>query len=377
MHLLRFTVDRLITGPETLTCLSDLSFTRAMIITGGQSMFRNGTIDRIRQYLSSQGEVEIYSGIGANPTREEVEKGLAVMRQVNPDLVVAVGGGSAIDAAKAMILFYEWPELNFENVFTTPLPTKRTKTYFVAIPSTSGTASEITHVTVITFPDLGQKLAIKTEALRPDIAILDGSVCMSLPAHVAAETGMDALTHAMECFTNRSKETFTDALAFEAIVGILETLPHSVKEGDLNSRQKMHEYACMAGMAFSNAGLGMVHGISHAFSAFYNTAHGLANAVILPYVLDYNRQDPWVAEQLERLSKVVGSDIVEKVRGLSREIGIPVCLKDTGIEESVYVKDEAALIRNSLLGSTAVNPIPMSEETITPIVRAAYYGEES
>ena len=132
---------------------------------------------------------------------------------------------------------------------------------------------------------------------------------------------MDALTHAIECYTNRSKETFTDLLARGAIEGIFEWLPRSVAGGDLESRQRMHEYACMAGMAFSNAGLGMVHGISHAFSAFYNTAHGLANAVILPYVLDYNRQDPWVAQELDRLSAALGSDVVEKVRALSREVG--------------------------------------------------------
>lgn len=195
-------------------------------------------------------------------------------------------------SAKAMVLFYEYPELNFGNVFSVPLPEKRVKTGFVAVPPTSGTASEVTHVTVITFPELGQKLTIKTKALRADVAILNGRIFRPLPAHIAAETGMDALTHAIECYTNRSKETFTDLLMRGAIEGIFAWLPRSVFEGDLESRQKMHEYSCMAGIAFSNAGLGMVHGISHAFSAHYNTAHRLANAVILPYVLDFSRRDP-------------------------------------------------------------------------------------
>ena len=321
MKKIRLTGEQLITGPGALDALGALEFTRAMIVTGGRSLFRNGTIDRAKALLEPHGAVEVLDGIGANPTRDQVEQGLAAMRAFSPDLVVAMGGGSPIDAAKAMLLFYEWPALNFENVFSTPLPEKRTKTRFVAVPSTSGTTSEVTHVTVITFPEISRKLAIKTEALRPDIAILDGDICLSLPAHIAAETGMDALTHAIECYTNRSKETFTDLLARGAIEGIFEWLPRSVAGGDLESRQRMHEYACMAGMAFSNAGLGMVHGISHAFSAFYNTAHGLANAVILPYVLDYNRQDPWVAQELDRLSAALGSDVVEKVRALSREVG--------------------------------------------------------
>lgn len=374
MKNIRLTGERLVTGAGALAALEQLDFTRAMIVTGGGSMFRNGTIDRVRTLLERRGTVSVYSGVGANPTRDEVEKGLAAMRAFAPDLVVAVGGGSPIDAAKAMLLFYEWPELNFENVFSVPLPEKRRRTAFAAVPSTSGTASEVTHVTVITFPELGQKLAIKTEALRPDIAILDGEICLSLPAHIAAETGMDALTHAIECFTNRGKETFTDLLARGAIEGIFKWLPRSVHEGDLESRQKMHEFSCMAGMAFSNAGLGMVHGISHAFSAHYNTAHGLANAVILPYVLDFNRRDPWVAAQLDTLSAALGGDVVEKVRALSKAVGIPSCLRDAGIAEGDFRRDEAELIAGSMLGSTKVNPVPMTEETIAPIVRAAYYG---
>lgn len=374
MKSIRLTGERLVTGPGALGALGELEFTRAMIVTGGQSMFRNVTIDRAKALLSQRGEVAVYSGVGANPTRDEVERGLAEMRAYAPDLVVAIGGGSPIDAAKAMLLFYEWPELNFDNVFSSPLPAKRTHTAFAAVPSTSGTASEVTHVTVITFPELGQKLAIKTEALRPDLAILDGEICCSLPAHIAAQTGMDALTHAIECYTNRSKDTFTNLLARGAIEGIFQWLPRSMAVGDLESRQKMHEYSCMAGMAFSNAGLGMVHGISHAFSARYNTAHGLANAVILPYVLDFNRQDPWVAAQLETLSAALGGDVVERVRALSETVGIPSCLKDAGIPEADFLRDEAILIDNSMLGSTKVNPVPMTRETIAPIVRASYYG---
>ncbi|MGN0994003.1 MAG: iron-containing alcohol dehydrogenase [Butyricicoccus sp.] len=374
MKKIRLIGEQLIAGSGALDALGSLEFTRAMIVTGGRSLFRNGTIDRAKALLEPHGAVEVLDGIGANPTRDQVERGLSAMRAFSPDLVVAMGGGSPIDAAKAMLLFYGWPALNFENVFSSPLPEKRAKTRFVAVPSTSGTASEVTHVTVITFPEISQKLAIKTEALRPDIAILDGEICLSLPAHIAAETGMDALTHAIECYTNRSKETFTDLLARGAIEGIFEWLPRSVAAGDLESRQRMHEYACMAGMAFSNAGLGMVHGISHAFSAFYNTAHGLANAVILPYVLDYNRQDPWVAGELDRLSAALGGDVVEKVRALSREVGIPACLRDAGIPEADFLRDEAQLIAGAMLGSTKVNPIPMTPETIAPIVRAAYYG---
>lgn len=363
-----------VTGIGAMESLGGLAFTRAMIITGGQSMFRNGTIDKVVSLLSGRGEVQVYSGIGSNPTRDAVMNGLAAMRAFAPDLVIAIDGGSPLDAAKAMLLFYEYPDLNFDNVFSTPLPQLRTKTTFVAIPSTSGTASEVTHVTVITFPEKKQKLAIKTEAIRPDIAILDGTICRSLPAHIAAETGMDALTHAIECYTNRALDDFTAALAKGAIEGILEWLPRSVSEGDLESRQRMHNFSCMAGMAFSNTGLGMVHGISHAFSGVYNTAHGLANAVILPYVLQYNRRDPWVVGQLETLSRAVGGDIVAKIRALGAQVGIPARLQDAGIPEADFLRDEEMLIDNAMLGSTAVNPIRMTREMMAPLVHTVYYG---
>lgn len=364
----------LVTGPDAIEALRDLAFHRAMIITGGSSMFRNGTIDQAVSLLRDRGEVQVYSGIGSNPTCDAVLEGLAAMRTFMPDLVIAIGGGSPLDAAKAMLLFYEFPALNFDNVFSSSLPQARTKTTFVAIPSTSGTASEVTHVTVVTFPAKKQKLAIKTEALRPDIAILDGVICQSLPAHIAAETGMDALTHAIECYTNRALDDFTGVLAKGAIEGILAWLPRSVSEGDLESRQKMHDFSCMAGMAFSNTGLGMVHGISHAFSGAYNTAHGLANAVILPFVLEFNRQDPWVSGQLETLSRAVGSEIITKIQAISKEIGIPSCLQDAGISEADFKRDQNMLIDNAMLGSTAVNPIPMTREMMVPLIRTVYYG---
>lgn len=375
MKSLRLTGRQLTIGPGSLDAVKDLSFSRAFVVTGSGSMFRSGVIGRIHDMLSPRGIVEVYSGIGANPTCEEVEKGLAAMRSFQPDLILAVGGGSAIDAAKAMLLFYEYPELNFENVFQSTLPQMRSRTTFVAIPSTSGTASEVTHVTVITFAGQKRKLAIKTEAIRPDIAILDGEICCTLPAHIAAETGMDALTHALECYTNRSKDAFTELLAEGAIRGILQWLPVSVQQGTLESRQKMHEFSCMAGMAFSNAGLGMVHGISHAISAHYHTSHGLANAVILPYVLEYNQQDTWVAEQLSKLARLTGGDVVEQVRALSSLLGIPTCLRDAGIDEADFLRDEPELIADSMLGSTAVNPIPMTGQTIAPVIRAAFYGK--
>ena len=389
MKQLQLTGRQLITGPGALSALKNLDFTRALLITGSQSMFRSGVIDRIRTLLSPRGLVKIYSGIGANPTCAEVEAGLSEMHAFQPDLIIAVGGGSAIDAAKAMLLFYEYPSLNFQNVFQSSLPQTRTKTTFVAIPSTSGTASEVTHVTVITFPGKKQKLAIKTEAIRPDIAILDGEICLSLPSHIAAETGMDALTHALECYTNHSKDTFTDLLAEGAIRGILSYLPSSVHEGTLESRQKMHEYACMAGMAFSNALLGIVHSMAHKTGAVFSTGHithGLANAMYLPYVIRYNSQNAEAAERYAQIAGAIGitgtqeeciSGLCARIREMNDYMGIPKTLQEFGVREGEFKEKLSAIAEAAVSDAcTGSNPRSIDPATMEKLFTCIYYGKE-
>lgn len=374
MKSLKLQGEYLITGANSLDWFGQVEFRKCMIVTGGQSMFKNGSIDKLQSMLSKKGETVVYHGIEKNPTANCVLKGLEKMKEFAPDLVIAIGGGSAIDAAKAMILFYEFENLNFDNVFTTPLPQKRTKTTFAVVPSTSGTASEVTHVSVITFVDKQLKLAIKTEAIRPDIAILDGTICMSMPKNIAAETGLDALTHAIEAFTNKNSDAFTSALAKEAIEGIFKSLYESVCQGTLKSRQDMHDYSCMAGMAFSNSGLGMVHGISHAFSGIFNTSHGLSNAVILPYVLEYNSADPWVKERLDILSYAIKCDVIEAVISLKKDLEIATCMQETGISQEEYQEKYAEILSASMLGSTAVNPILMTVEQMEFVLKKVFYG---
>lgn len=263
MKALRFNSDLIVTGVNSMEYLKEIRYNKAFIITGGQSMFKSGVIDKVKEYLGNDEErITVYSGIGKNPTTEEVKKGVESIKKFEPDLVVAVGGGSPIDAAKIIALIYEYPELKVENLTNCILPDKRYKTKFVAIPSTSGTSSEVTHVSVLTYEDRNLKLGIKSPSLRPDIAILDGNIPMTLPYNMVAETGMDALTHAIEAYINTSIDDFTEVLAKGAIEGLIEWLPISFNNKDVESRQKVHNYQSMAGMAFSNSGLGMVHGIS-------------------------------------------------------------------------------------------------------------------
>lgn len=377
MKKLTLTRDMLVTGENSLEYLKEIHTKKAVIVTGGTSMKRTGVLDKVTMLLESVGAtVSVYSGIGKNPTTKMVLNGLEFVRAEQPDCILAVGGGSSIDAAKIMLLFYEHPELNFDNVFTTDLDALTFHTQFIAIPSTSGTASEVTKVSVITFEEEQFKKAIRSYSIFPNVAILDPSLPATLPANIAAETGMDALTHALEAYVNKNGNDFTDALAKEAIEGIMEWLPESVLEGMLKAREKVHNFQCMAGMAFANSGLGMVHGVSHAFGGMYNVAHGLANAVILPYSMDYNKKDPQVREKYEKLTRILGKDIIDAVKELSAKIGIPARMQDAGVSEADFRKDFDQLLSFSMKGSTVVNPVPVPESDMRQFLNCIYYGKK-
>ncbi len=377
MQQVVLTKQALVTGEGALQYLKNVEYHTAVIVTGGQSMARTGVLERVQKIMEKEGRQSfIFSGISKNPTKAQVLEGVEFLKEKQPDVVLAVGGGSSIDAAKVMVLFYEYPELSFENVFSAPLEEKKRKTLLIAVPSTSGTASEVTHISVITLEDQQFKAAIKTENIRPDIAILDGTIPMTLPSHIAAETGMDALTHALEAYINKSGNDFTDALAKEAIEGLMEWLPKSYEEGDLESRSKVHNYQCMAGMAFGNSGLGIVHGVSHAFGGKYNLAHGLANAIILPYSMDYNKKEAAVKKKYEKLSKILGADIIEKVKELKKSLKIPDCIAQAGVSEQQFLADFEVLTDYALKGATVVNPLPVSRQDMQKFLRCIYYGKK-
>lgn len=343
-------------------------------------MQQYGWIQRIEELLAAGGSTSmVYAGIGMNPCQEEVEAGLAAMADFQPDCVLAVGGGSAMDAAKAMVLFYEFPVLNFQNVLEHNLagriPAHR-DTGLICIPSTSGTGSEVTRGTVITDTKRRLKVPIMTDCLRPDLAILDVDLTMSMPQSVAAETGMDALTHAMEAYVNHNLDDFDEALCRAAIEGIVRDLPESCLEQSLEARERIHNYQAMAGIGFANVGLGMVHGIAHAFGAVFHMAHGLTNAIVLPYALEFNSQNPQVKEKLDTLSYACHcTDIIAKVRELRSTLGIPKSYKEAGVSEQAFLADYEMLVGHAMLGATRVNPVEIEEATMRDLVKLVYYGE--
>lgn len=376
MKALKFNGSEIITGPGSIDKLKEIQAERIFVVTGKGSMFKNGTIGRIEEMFESSGKTwEILSGIGGNPTRTEVEAGTEKMKAFGPDAVVAVGGGSAIDAAKVMTLLCDCPSLTIDEIKGGHAPSRRERIQLIAVPSTSGTASEVTRAAVVTFEEEKIKVGLKTTAFIPDIAILDGELTLSMPKHVMVETGMDALTHALESYINKNNDDFCKMISKGAVEGLCRWLPESFEKADIESRQHVHNYQCYAGMAFQNSGLGMDHGIAHAFGGRFGTSHGLLNAVALPYVLKYNARDPEVKADLDELSRVIGEDIIGKVEALNEQFGVPVSFKDMGISEEDFETYYDSLLDNSMKGSTVRNPVKMTVEAMDLVLKSIYRGE--
>lgn len=398
----RFTLPRdLYHGKGSIEALKTLEGKRAMVLIGGGSMKRNGFLDKAVNLLKEAGmEVELFEGIEADPSVETVMKGAKAMSRFQPDWIVAMGGGSPIDAAKAMWIKYEYPEITFEQMCVPfGLPKLRKKAHFCAIPTTSGTATEVTAFSIITDYQKGVKFPIADFEITPDVAIVDADLAATMPAYLIAHTGMDAMTHAVEAYVSTANSIYTDPLALYAIKTIYENLIGSYN-GDLSKREKMHDAQCLAGMAFSNALLGIVHSMAHKTGAAFNKGHiihGAANAMYLPKVIKYNSKNIEAAKRYAEIAdfiKLGGSTIEEKIdlliemlRKMSDDLNIPHSIKNYGndgeISDVGIVSEEEFLQKLPKIAELAIsdactgsNPRQPSQEDMENILKCCYYDTE-
>ncbi|MFT3985558.1 MAG: iron-containing alcohol dehydrogenase [Lachnospiraceae bacterium] len=387
----RFTLPRdIYYGRDSLEVLKTLTGKRAILVVGGSSMKRFGFLDRALGYLKEAGmETLLFEGVEPDPSVETVMRGAAAMREFEPDWIVSMGGGSPIDAAKAMWAFYEYPETTFEQLITPfSFPALRTKAKFAAIPSTSGTATEVTAFSVITDYTKGIKYPLADFNITPDIAIVDPVLAETMPQNLVAYTGMDSLTHAIEAYVSTLHSPFTDPLAIKAIQIVNSDLIKSY-DGDKESKELMHYGQCLAGMAFSNALLGIVHSMAHKTGAAFSTGHithGLANAMYLPYVIKYNAKNEEAAKRYAEIAASVGINgtIKEAIDGLcarvielNNRMQIPNTLKEFGIKEEEFKEKISAIAENAVGDAcTGSNPRPIDSATMEKLFTCIYYGEE-
>lgn len=388
----RFTLPRdLYHGKGSLEELKQLDGKRAFVVVGGGSMKRFGFLDKAVQYLKDGGmEVVLFENVEPDPSVETVKKGAAAMAEFQPDWIVAMGGGSPIDAAKAMWAFYEYPDVTFEELcIPFNFPKLRQKARFCAIPSTSGTATEVTAFSVITDYEKGIKYPLADFNITPDVAIVDPDLAETMPAKLTAHTGMDAMTHAIEAFVSTCHCDYTDPLAMHAIRMIHNDLTASFN-GDMDARDRMHNAQCLAGMAFSNALLGIVHSMAHKTGAAYSgghIVHGCANAMYLPKVIKYNSKVEEAAEryaEIARFLHLAGNTTEELVDALIEEIlkmnaalNIPTCIKEYegGIIDEQEFLEKLPHVAELAIGDacTGSNPRQPSQEEMEQLLKACYY----
>ncbi|MBW4827424.1 MAG: iron-containing alcohol dehydrogenase [Clostridiaceae bacterium] len=383
----RFTLPRdLYFGKGAIKELRNLEgHKKAIILSGGSSMERFGFLDKVSNILKETGlEVSFIKGIEPDPSVETVMKGAESMREFGPDVIIAIGGGSTIDAGKAMWIFYEHPELNFDDIkdpFT--VPKLREKAIFVAIPSTSGTATEVTAFSVIT--DYSQKIKypLADFEITPDIAILDSDIPQTMTPKLVAHTGIDALTHAIEAYVASNKSKFSDPLAKEAILMIYDNIVASYN-GDVEARGEMHIAQCLAGMAFSNALLGITHSLAHKIGAQYHIPHGCCNAILLPYVIQFNSKTS--LSDYAKLAKMLGlpgntekqltNSLVKSIEELNSHLNIAPTLKENGVEEELFTSTIEYIAKNAVLDPcTTSNPREASPKDLEKILECAYHGK--
>jgi alcohol dehydrogenase class IV len=378
---MNFSIPRTIVyGEGAMAKLGDLGGKKAALVTGGSSMRRFGFLAEAEKILAKAGFATIViDGVEPNPSVATVRRGAELMRGFEPDWIVAIGGGSAIDAAKVMWCFYEHPDLTFEQIVPVgSMPPLRNKARFVAIPSTSGTASEITAFSVITDPEKHIKYPIVAGDMVPDIAILDPLLPTVMPPTVTANTGMDVMCHAVEAVASIAATSFTDPYAIEAIRLVLENLETAyATPTDKKARYDMHNASALAGMAFTNASLGLVHSLAHKIGGEFGVTHGLANAILLPYIIDYNRRSTAKYAYVEHLLCV--KDLAEAIRGLNARLGIPATFKDCTEVDFAEAKFKAVVSRMSANAfadpCTLTNPGKPTVADVEAIYTAAYYGK--
>ena len=385
--------------------------TRAFIVTD-ESMVKLGYIDKILYHLRKRYDYvhsEIFSEVESDPSFETIEKGLKMMNEFKPDVIIAVGGGSPIDAAKGMWLFYEHPDADVEGLKlkfmdirkrTYKFPKLGTKAKMVAIPTTSGTGSEVTSFAVLTDKKLNKKYPLADYELTPDVAIVDPDLVMSLPKKITADTGMDVLTHAIESYVSNMASDYTDGLAEKALELVFKNIREAYNHGDnKTAREHMHNASTIAGMAFTNAFLGVNHSLAHKIGAEFHLAHGRINAILLPYVIRYNSQMPTKFVSFPKYEYFIADkkyadlarrmnfpaftneegvwSLIHEIQKLNEDLGIEKSFKEAGVDEQEFLSKVDMLADRAFEDQcTTANPrVPLVSE-LKQILIDSYYGNE-
>ncbi len=379
-------------GEGSLKRLGQLEYKKVFIVTD-PFMIKSGTINKITdEFKKENTELMIFSDVVPDPPVENVIKGVKVMMEFDPDAVVALGGGSAIDAAKAICLFKNKISKQLES------DKDKKKVKFIAIPTTSGTGSEVTNFSVITDREKNIKYPFVLDELLPDEAILDAELVKTVPDFITADTGIDVLTHAIEAYVSTNATDYTDALAEKSIKIVFDNLIEAYKKGDnMKARRKMHNASCMAGMAFNEASLGINHGIAHVIGARFHLSHGRTNAILLPYIIEFNAEIKNMslynhsdysdtAKKYAEISKILGlpcptigqgvKNLISAVNKLLKDFKIPSSFKEAGLDKKEFYNEVNVLSERAIEDRCSItNPKELKVEEVIELLKKIYDGK--
>lgn len=374
-------------GQGSIEHLCNINVSRAFIVTD-PFIVESNMILKITEKLDKAGIIyKVFSDIVPDPPIETIAKGISAMSDFEPEAIITIGGGSSIDAAKGIKIFQHYikDKINKEN---------EKKPIMIAIPTTSGTGSEVTNFSVITDKIKNVKYPLVEDSLTPDESIIDPDLVLTVPKNITADTGMDVLTHAIEAYVSTKASDYTDALAEKAIKIVFKYLIKAYKNGsDLEAREKMHNASCIAGMAFTNASLGLNHGMAHILGGKFHIPHGKANAVLLPYVIEYNsdinnlrdNRSSCVIKRYSEISKLLGlscyndkegvKSLISEIKNMLKSLNIPTRLKDLNIKEEEFLKEVKDMSKIAIEDRcNLTNPKVSTAEEVEKVFLKAYYG---
>ncbi|PAT01696.1 NADPH-dependent butanol dehydrogenase [Candidatus Izimaplasma bacterium ZiA1] len=381
MRPMKLAGDQLMFGEGCLAHLETLPFKKAFIVTSGRILEETGILPKVREHLTNaKMQTTTFYDVEPDPSFNTIMAGANEMKKFNPDVIIAVGGGSAMDAAKGMWIYYEHEELSTLEEILPPnqFPTLRNKAKMVCIPSTSGTASEVSRSIVVTDNVTGFKHGLGNMEMMPDYAICDPLVTASMPKSLTAATGMDALTHAVEAFTSNRANHVSDVLAVSAIKDIINNLVNAYNEPtNLVYRENMLNASVVAGMAFTNVSLGIVHSIAHTLGSYFHVPHGLANAIMLPYVIRFNMLESQGKKRYQELEEQLNlSSIINTIEDMNKKMNIPASLNEIIKDEDLFTSKIEEMAAMSLKdGCTKTNPVIPTFDQFKYIIKAAYHKE--
>lgn len=381
-------------GEGSLKRLSELQYNKVFIVTD-PFMVESGAINKIvDKFKKEDMDLSIFSDVVPDPPIENIIKGVKVMIEFDPDVVVALGGGSAIDTAKAICLFKN----KVSNQLANNINKKNVK--FIAIPTTSGTGSEVTNFSVITDRKKGVKYPLISDELLADEAILDAELVKTVPDFITADTGMDVLTHAIEAYVSLKSTDYTDALAEKSIKMVFENLISAYNHGDnMEARRKMHNASCMAGIAFNSASLGINHGIAHTIGGRFHLSHGKTNAILLPYVIEFNANmknnsiynysdssDSNTAKKYAQIASILGlpcptvrqgvKNLISAISKLLKDLKIPNSFKEAGLGKKEFYDELTILSQRSIDDRcSSTNPRSLNIEEVIELLKKTYNGK--